>query len=121
MIAASGNQPFRAFRSLAEAAANGGVVILQGDDGGQIYLTCPATKIKCSEADLRDLLEYLDSKGWKDAGSTSVRFEMCPSLEVAGGMGGGLVTDDVWLHPELRRQGLEEPVRSFISGELKQL
>jgi hypothetical protein len=121
MIAASHSQRYRAFRSLPEAAANGGVVILQGDDGGQIYLTCPATKIKCSEADLRSLLEYLDSKAWKDASSASVRFEMCPSLKVAGGMGGGLVTDDVWLHPELRPKGLEESVRSFIYGQLKQL
>ena len=97
-------------------------MILQGDDGGQIYFTCPASKIKCSESDLERLLQYLDGLAWKDASAARIYFEdRRANSGVPGGMGGGLALDDVWLHPNLQKLGLEEKVRSFVTGSIGEL
>jgi hypothetical protein len=42
MVADSRAEPYRAFRSLSEAqAVPDGLVVMEGDYGGQIYLTWP--------------------------------------------------------------------------------
>ena len=53
MIADAAGHDYRAFRTLAEAQADSaGGVVFQGDEGGQIYLVCTATAVRCSEDDL---------------------------------------------------------------------
>jgi hypothetical protein len=122
MIAESRSEAYRSYRTLAEAVANDALVILQGDYGGQIYFTCPAAKIKVSESDLKRLLSYLDAKSWQDAEGASICFEdHSRNAVVPGGMGGGLATDDVWLHPKLQKLGLEKTVRAFVSGLIDKL
>lgn len=122
MIAQSRGTVYRSYANLSEAIENAALVILQGDDGGQIYFTCPAVKVKCSEADLRRLLEYLDAASWRDIEMASILFEDCSgTLNVPGGMGGGEVTDDVWLHPAIRTPDLEANVRSFVFGLSQEL
>ena len=122
MIAESQGRTYRSYTSLAEASANNGVVILQGDDGGQIYLTCRAAKVKCSEIGLKKLLGFLDALSWKDASAAMIYFEDVPmNSGVSGGMGGGIAIDDVWLHPKLRELGIEDKVRSFIFGLTQEL
>ena len=122
MFAEGRGETYRSYRDLADAVANGAHVILQGDDGGQIYFTCPAAKIKCSEEGLKNLLAYLDAHAWKDASSAWIYFEDRPmNSGVPGGMGGGLAIDDVWLHPRLQELGLEAKVRSFVSGLINEL
>jgi hypothetical protein len=122
MFAEGLGEAYRSYRDLAEAVANNAHVILQGDDGGQIYFTCPAAKIKCSEEGLKKLLAYLDAHAWKDASGTGLYFEDRPkNCGVPGGMGGGLAIDDVWLHPKLQEPGLEAKVRSFVFGLVDEL
>lgn len=122
MMAESQGQTYRSYVSLAEAVANRGVVVLQGDYGGQIYLTCPAAKVQCSEPGLKQLLAYLDAKAWQDSPGAAIYFEDFPANSlVPGGMGGGLVTDDVWLHPELKKLAIEDHVRSFVVGAIQRL
>jgi hypothetical protein len=90
MFAESRGETYRSYVTLAEAVANGAHVILPGDDGGQIYFTCPAAKIKCSEASLKTLLDYLDTLSWNDASAARVFFEdRREDSGVPGGMGGG--------------------------------
>ena len=122
MMAESEDKSYKWFCSLSEATANNAIVVLQGDDGGQIYLTCPAANVKCTEADLQRLLGYLDSKAWKDLGSAGIFYES-PSQErtVAGGMGGGLVVEGVWLHSRFVDMGIEEKVKKFIEGQSNRL
>jgi hypothetical protein len=36
---------------------------------------------------------------------------------VAGGTGGGVVANGVWLHPKLEEQGLRDAVEAVIAGE----
>ena len=79
MIAESQGQSYKSFPTLSHAIANKAIVILQGDDAGQIYLTCPAEKVKCTESDLQRLFEYLDAKAWKDLNSAGVFYELYPA------------------------------------------
>lgn len=118
MMADARGTPFRALRSLAEAvAAADGVVILQGDDGGQIYVVCPARLVRCDEATLHLLLEDIDAREWNDPGIRRVYYERLPvGSVVAGGMGGGVVEDQVSIHPRLEEQGLGPAIRDVLGG-----
>lgn len=83
-----------------------GIVVFEGDYGGQIYLVARAAL----------LLSELDSMAWDDPDGARVYFESLPTgSEVAGGMGGGLVTSDLWLHPKLNVE--EHAVRRVLSGQ----
>ncbi len=65
MVADAHGRPYYPLRSLAEAqAAHDGMVIFEGDYGGQIYATCPASLVRCSEETLQGLLRDLDTVGW---------------------------------------------------------
>jgi hypothetical protein len=109
---------YHAFGSLDDARAEEhGVVVLEGDDGGQIYATCPARHVACSEPELRQLLDDLDRLVWRDPDAARVVFERVPpGSAVAGGMGGGVVRAGVWVHEELVRLGLEPEIRDVIEG-----
>ncbi|MCA1819201.1 MAG: hypothetical protein LC620_03985, partial [Halobacteriales archaeon] len=107
-------------KTLAEArAAPDGVVILQGDDGGQIYVVAPARLVACTEGALQTLLVDLDQTEWRgnDPSSRSVYFERLePGRGVWGGMGGGRVEPDVWIHADLHAAGLADRIREVLGG-----
>ncbi len=95
---------------------------MEGDYGGQIYLTCPARLVNCDQATLEQLLRDLDRLGWKNSETSHLFFERGnPGSGVWGGMGGGLIVEGVWLHPELQKLGIEERVRDVIGGALSGL
>lgn len=123
MVADAQGQPYSALRSLGEAqAAPDGVVVLEGDYGGQIYLTCPARLVKCDLDTLEQLLADLDGMAWRDSDGARVFFEHQPiGAGVTGGMGGGRVTDGVWLHPNLLALRIEHGVREVIEGKRPRL
>jgi hypothetical protein len=93
------------------------VVVMEGDDGGQLYLVCPARLACCSESVLLDLLKDLDALGWNDPRSTHLCYELREiGKGIAGGMGGGCVTGDLWLHPRLADAELESEVRAVLAA-----
>jgi hypothetical protein len=99
-----------------------GVVILEGDYGGQIYLVAPAALVECSEGALELLLRDLDELAWpgSEADASSVRYEELPlGAGVPGGMGGGKVTGAVWIHPDLSEHA--EAIRAVLTGEREAL
>jgi len=112
MVADAAGHDYRALRTLAEAQADpAGVVVFEGDDGGQIYLVCPAAAVCCSEDGLRALLQDVDRLEWNDAGSARVYFESLPvGSPVPGGMGGGRVVNGLWVHPRIQQHagGIQE-------------
>ena len=117
MMADAKGSTYVSFETLEEASRNNAVLIMQGDEGGQIYLTYPAARIACSAERLNELLRFVDSKSFSDISSASIRYELLkPGDGVAGGMGGGIVTGDLWIHPEIATVELEEKIRSVFSG-----
>lgn len=117
MIADAAGVPYVALRSLEDARqAPDGVVILEGDDGGQIYAVVRAVAVNCPEPTLQLLLHDLDLHAWKDLASARIFYERWPlGSTIAGGMGGGTVTETLWLHPDLR--DLESQVAGVLRGE----
>ena len=118
MIADAHGAGYEAVESLPEARARKDfAVVMQPDDGGSIYLTCPAVAIRCDEATLERLLADLDARYWNERDSARLFYERLPvGSRVAGGTGGGLVTEGVWLHPRLEEQGLQAQVQAIIAG-----
>jgi hypothetical protein len=103
LISDATGEPYVALSTLAEAkAAPDGVVILEGDYGGQIYVVARAIHVQCSDRSLQQLLSDLDKREWCDPEGAYIYFERRAVGEgVAGGMGGGEVTERVWVHPRL--------------------
>ena len=92
-------------------------LVMEGDCGGQIYLTVPVKFVKCNEKTLRSLLNEIDSLAWKDPECAGFYFERRPIGEILiGGMGGGKIQDDLWVHKEL--EYLKEKIRLILKGKV---
>jgi hypothetical protein len=125
MMAESKGDTYRSFRTLAEAkAAPVAAVIIEGDDGGQIFATCPAALVRCSEDRLHKLAAELETRlnATEYDGSAQVLFEPIPvGRGVAGGMGGGGVIDGVWVHEEIQQIGWQAAVEGILLGTQDEL
>jgi hypothetical protein len=112
-------------RTLAEAkATDDGVVVLEAEWGGQILVVARAAMVACDETALCRLLLDLDELTCPEdeLEGTALCFERAPvGTGIAGGMGGGRVSEDVWVHAELVQAGLEPGVRAVIAGRLRRL
>ncbi|MBJ7603977.1 MAG: hypothetical protein JF888_12405 [Candidatus Dormibacteraeota bacterium] len=107
---------YTSYRSLAEAQADpDGIVVLEGDDGGQIYLTVPASDVRCSDDRLEELLREIDAAQWKDPTMAQVYYERRP-LDgiVSGGMGGGEAKGRLWIHGRLQDRAAR--IASVLDG-----
>ena len=123
MVADARGESYEALRSLADAnASEGSTAVMEGDYGGSIYLTCPASLVRCDEATLRQLLLDLDEHDWNDPEGVGLYYERAPiGTGIAGGSGGGVVTAGIWLHPELEAKGLRAAVEAVIAGERERI
>lgn len=91
----------------ADLVANGwndAWLVLEGDWGGQIYLTVP-WRLLGEDPKVLPLLKGLDREAWscnrgdgRQAYLYSLRERGKGMRGVAGGMGGGRLTDGIWLH-----------------------
>ena len=96
--------------------------ILEGDYGGQTYVTAPARLIRCDEQALRYLLQDLDELAWHDSEGLQLTYWKHKVGEhFGGGMGGAEATGDVWVHERLRELGIEDRIRKVISGQAPRL
>ena len=116
-------EEYRPLHSLEEAKQFAdGIVILEGDYGGQIYLTCPASMLQCSPETLHKLLRDIDARRWDDEDGARVFYERKQAGEgVVGGMGGGVVTVRLWLHPKVEAFGIRTEVEAILAGQLERL
>ncbi len=123
IIASAKGQTYQALHSLEEAQnISDGVVIFEGDYGGTIYLTCPADKVKCSVETLKQLLADIDDCIWNNPHGAKVLYERHQiGSGIAGGMGGGIVTDGVWIHKELTEKDLHEKIEAVLKGQNSKL
>ena len=115
MMSDSYGVKYTALESLAEARnMNNAYLIMQGDEGGQIYLVIPANLVKCDEKALEVLLKDLDSLSWDDISMANIYYEVYkPNTAVSGGMGGGRAEDGLWVHKDF------ESIRSKIGRVLE--
>jgi hypothetical protein len=120
---ADSSTPYSPLRSLEEAqAVPDGVVILQGDEGGQIYVVCPAAQVRCSTEALETLLLDLDALAWNEPESAHIYFERKPvGAGVAGGMGGGLVAAGPWIHEAFVKLLLSESIGEVLRGNRRRI
>jgi hypothetical protein len=125
ILAEASGAEYRPLRSLAEAQqVPDGRVILDGDWGGQVYLSCPASMVRCSQEVLHRLLLDIDARCWacNEGGGAGVYFERKPvGAEVSGGMGGGIVTDGLWLHEEVEGFGIRAQIEEILAGHHERL
>ena len=121
MVSDSRDIPYQALQSLDEAKSfSDGIVILEGDDGGQLYVVAPASLVQCPAKHLNDLLRDLDRIAWpnNDPNSARVFYERLPvGAPVLGGMGGATVSEDVWIHQMFRDMNLESAILEVLAGE----
>ncbi len=120
-LAADGaGSDYQALQTLAEARAyDDGVVVLEGDHGGQIYAVFPAMVVACSEAQLLDLAQELDACARPSAApdAVAVYYERhALGAAIGGGGGGGVVLPGGWVHDELVQAGFEEHIQAVVSG-----
>jgi hypothetical protein len=111
-------EAFVTLHSLAEAQTmDHTAIVMQGSDGGQIYLTAPTKYVVCDENALRSLLTALDALEWNDPAHAALTFELAPiGSGIYGGLGGGSVIDGVWLHPRLMEAGLLPVATDVVYG-----
>lgn len=73
LMAEASGTTYKSYKSLEEAKVDSnGVVILEGDYGGQIYVVVQARDVKCKDGLLFDLLQYLDRLEWDDPDGANI-------------------------------------------------
>jgi hypothetical protein len=125
MMNESGKCTYKPLPSLEAAQRDkNGIAVFEGDDGGEVYIVCAARLIHCSEDVLATLLQEIDEIEWpgNDPCMRRVYFESRETgLGIPGGMGGGIVTGETWIHPRLVKQGLGESIKAVLDGTNKKL
>ncbi|MBE7680780.1 hypothetical protein [Paenibacillus sp. P13VS] len=103
---------------------NGTYVIMEGDWGGQVYLSCPMDIVKCNEDTLKNLLIDLDTIAWdcNEGEGKGLYYEVRqPEEGICGGMGGGEITEKLWIHEEFSDLNLYEEIEIVLSGAKEKL
>lgn len=86
-------------------------------------MVCPASLVNCSSSALDKLLQDLNRLVWNNqTDGTSIYYERHQiGKGIAGGMGGGRVTDGVWLHSKFSNLNLQTKVEEILRGERESL
>lgn len=121
MVNSSRDENYNALSSLEEARrVSNAYLIMQGDEGGQIYLVAPIFLVKCDYVVLENLLKSLDELAWNDISMADIYFETYDVGEiVVGGMGGGVAGKDVWLHKDF--DNIKNLVIKVLNGNAKSI
>jgi hypothetical protein len=126
-------QEYQAFPSLDEAGKHPhAAMIMEADSGGQILVSCPVSLICATEQALRLLLCDLENVSWgggfdanqhEPSDESGIYYEpLPPASGIAGGMGGGAVTDGIWVHRWLDAElMLREQIEAIILGKQARL
>lgn len=125
LISRARGTPSYPLHSLDEAKTYAdGVVILEGDSGGHIYAVAPASRVRCDELTLGQLLRDVDRIAWavNEGKYAAIYYERRPmGSGIAGGMGGGRVIDGVWVHDEFFELGIAAEIQAVIEGRSERL
>lgn len=107
---------YRPLESLEEARKHDDAyLVMEGDYGGQVYLTAPIQEVKCDLSTLESLLQQIDLREWDEEDGTGIFFERMDIGDyVAGGMGGGYADDRLWVHEHLKY--FTEMIANVLAG-----
>jgi hypothetical protein len=73
--------------------------------------------VRCDEDTLGQLLLDLDEHDWRNPEGVGLYYERARvGSGIVGGTGGGVITNTVWLHPDLETKGLREAAEAVIAG-----
>jgi hypothetical protein len=116
--------PYRPIATLADAQREeDGYAVLEGDDGGMIYVVAPARTVKTGEDGLSALLQDLDEIAWS-GGQPDMRqiyFEKRGPGIVPGGMGGGEASGQVWIHRQFRGTRIGAEIVAVLDGKIARI
>ena len=131
IVAQSDGDFYLSYRTLEHALADrDATMIFEADFGGQILLSCPVHTVHANQTALRQLLVDMEMITWGPGydpaehtlGDAEMYFEHLPvGSGVIGGMGGGVVTDGIWLHAEVEELGLRPQIEAVISADIPRL
>lgn len=121
MVSNTDGSKYSAMKTLDDAKKESNAyVIMDGDDGGQIYLVCPVERVNCTYEALNILLHDLDALAWNDESMAGLYYEVHePGEVISGGMGGGRAETELWIHERLDH--LKAKIKSVIEGTSKRL
>ncbi|MEK6949770.1 MAG: hypothetical protein AABX34_06100 [Nanoarchaeota archaeon] len=115
--------PYKPIKDFEEAKKyDDSYIIMEGDWGGQIYLSVPVNKIKCDYQTLKNLLDEIDRKEWEcnKGDGSGIYFERKNAGKgITGGMGGGISTDDLWVHEDLNK--IKNKISAVLNGKSKSI
>lgn len=116
MLVDSHGSKYRSLKSLNEARhTKNAYLIMEGDDGGQIYLVIPIRLVKCDEKILGALLKDLDFRVWNDISMANIYYEIYePHTIVGGGMGGGKAEGGLWVHEDF--ENIKNKIAKVLNG-----
>lgn len=110
--------------TLAQAREqSNGIVVLEGDHGGHIFVVARASAVHCDEYHLRELLRVLDDALWPtNFPGPRISFAVkVVGSRISGGLGGGIVTNGLWCHPRVEAEGLYSLVNDVLGGRRQAL
>ena len=112
-------KPYKPLRTLdAAREAEHGAVVIEGDWGGTIYLSCPVKYVQATHEEILALAEWLERQFWdcnfdeSGEGGQSVYYKDAPpGSGIWGGMGGGAHVDGLWVHPDIAESLGDEAIK----------
>lgn len=109
-----------------------GHILIQGDSGGETFLTCPIKYVECAAENL--FLLMLDLESLSQLGSLSGvplssevptagydAWIICAEFDFGECYQEGVIRDDVWLNAQFEERGLTRDVRLILSGKKDRL
>lgn len=116
MVHDSHGETYTALKSLDDAKKTpNSYLVMEGDDGGQIYLVTPITLVKCNDKTLENLLKSLDALSWNDISMANIYYEVHGSNSiVSGGMGGGKAEKELWVHKDFEK--IKDKIAQVLDG-----
>lgn len=115
----------------ARALARGHLLI-QGDSGGETFLTCPVSSVECGAENLFLLMLDLESLSQVcklsevtlSAEVPTTGYDawiVCAEFDLGESYQGSEIRDDLWLNDQFQNFGIASDVRLILTGELDRL
>ena len=140
MLADAQGEEYKSIKDFEKAKkVENAFLIMEADYGGQILLTCPMSKVKADYKALEILLADLEMITWgyghvQEDNPNPIPYDAAmyieiidPNSGVAGGMGGGVASSEIWIHDELIYGGMHHngnwdvQIVDVIEGKQKRL